>query len=172
MLYQGTPYLTTEPPSSIYLRADPPDPAQVSNNTLVGGQCLHHAGVFTPIDPFHSLPGVAVRVFLDADFARGMSDIEDERPRPEYSVSVRSSGHPPLLSCQLSMLFPDSMLSILAGVLWSPLASEIHGETSRLQILVPENNFPSWILTVEKFASAPPSLSHCSAFSTGNPGSP
>ena len=47
MLYQGTPYLTTEPPSSIYQRADPPDLAQVSNYTLVGGQCLQAVGVIS-----------------------------------------------------------------------------------------------------------------------------
>ena len=38
MLYQSTPYLTKEPPSSIYHWADPPDLAQVSNYTLVGGR--------------------------------------------------------------------------------------------------------------------------------------
>ena len=49
MLYQGTPYLTTEPPSSIYQRADPPDPAQVSNHTLVGVQCLHVESRLRPV---------------------------------------------------------------------------------------------------------------------------
>ena len=33
-------------PSSIYQRAGPPDLAQVSNNTLVGGQCLQTGTVF------------------------------------------------------------------------------------------------------------------------------
>ena len=37
----GYPISHDGTPSSIYQRADPPDLAQVSNYTLVGGRCLH-----------------------------------------------------------------------------------------------------------------------------------